>query len=162
MPERTQAPTIPVSREPVSLLAVDRAVAELRQGRMVVVAAARGRAALALAAEAATEATLEALGMRAQSRPVLALTGRRAKVLGLGDKAARPGLPARGANKDLGASSNARGDSPARPDRGASFNARGESVVSPPIGGTARAGKTAIAPKAARKSAGKKTGAVAS
>jgi GTP cyclohydrolase II len=106
MPERSQVPTIPLSREPVSLLAVDRAVAELRQGRMVVVAAARGRAALALAAEAATPATLEALAARAQSRPVLALTGRRAKVLGLSDTGARP---------DRGASFNtARGDSPAR------------------------------------------------
>ena len=89
MPERSQAPTVPLSREPVSLLAVDRAIAELRQGRMVVVADARGGAALALAAEAATPATLEALGARAQNRPVLAITGRRAKVLGLCDKNAR-------------------------------------------------------------------------
>ncbi|MEK7244889.1 MAG: type I DNA topoisomerase, partial [Pseudomonadota bacterium] len=50
----------------------------------------------------------------------------------------RPGLPARGANKDLGATYNARGVKPAR------------------------AGKAAPAPKAARKSAGKKPGAVAS
>ncbi|MEK7245759.1 MAG: GTP cyclohydrolase II [Pseudomonadota bacterium] len=89
MPERSQAPTIPLSREPVSLLAVDRAIAELRQGRMVAVAAARGLSALALAAEAATPATLDVLALRAQSRPVLAITGRRAKVLGLGDKPAR-------------------------------------------------------------------------
>ncbi|MCC7015964.1 MAG: GTP cyclohydrolase II [Rhodospirillales bacterium] len=89
MPDRSAIPTIPLSREPVSLRAVDRAVAELRQGRMVVVAAARGRAALALAAEAATPAALETLAARAQSRPVLALTGRRAKVLGLSDKSTR-------------------------------------------------------------------------
>ena len=89
MPERSEIPTIPLSREPFSLLAVDRSVAELRRGRMVVVAAARGRAALALAAEAATDAALEALEARARSRAVLALTGRRAKVLGLGDKDAR-------------------------------------------------------------------------
>lgn len=84
MPERSELPNIPLSREPVSLLAVDRVVAELRRGHMVVVAAAHGRAALALAAEAATEAALATLGERAQSRPVLVLTGRRAKVLGLG------------------------------------------------------------------------------
>ena len=89
MPERSEIPGVPLSREPVSLLAVERAIAELRQGRMVVVAAARGLSALALAAEAATPATLETLGLRAQSRPVLALTGRRAKVLGLCDKATR-------------------------------------------------------------------------
>jgi GTP cyclohydrolase II len=84
MPERSELPNIPLSREPVSLLAVDRAVAELRRGHMVVIAAAHGRAALALAAEAATESSLDTLARRAQSRPVLVLTGRRAKVLGLG------------------------------------------------------------------------------
>ncbi len=84
MPERSELPNIPLSREPVSLLAVDRAIAELRRGHMVVVAAAHGRAALALAAEAATEPSLDALARHAQSRPVLVLTGRRAKVLGLG------------------------------------------------------------------------------
>ncbi|MBM3582379.1 MAG: GTP cyclohydrolase II [Alphaproteobacteria bacterium] len=84
MPERSELPNIPLSREPVSLLAVDRAVAELRRGHMVVIAAAHGRAALALAAEAATESSLDTLARRTQSRPVLVLTGRRAKVLGLG------------------------------------------------------------------------------
>jgi len=84
MPERSELPNVPLSREQVSLLAVDRAVAELRRGHMVVVAAAHGRAALALAAEAATEPALATLAARAQSRPVLVLTGRRAKVLGLG------------------------------------------------------------------------------
>jgi len=99
MPERSELPNIPLSREPVSLLAVDRAIAELRRGHMVVVAAAHGRAALALAAEAATEPSLDALARHAQSRPVLVLTGRRAKVLGLGGDNQRP-----------------------RPDRGASLN----------------------------------------
>jgi GTP cyclohydrolase II len=79
-----------LSREPVSRLAVDRAVAELRRGRMIVVAAAHGRAALVLAAEAASEDALARLAERANSRMVLALTGRRAKVLGLiGDKESR-------------------------------------------------------------------------
>ena len=89
MPERSDIPPVPLSREPVSLLAVDRAVSELRRGRVVAIAGAGGRAALALAAEAATPATLADLESRARARAVLAITGRRAKVLGLCDSESR-------------------------------------------------------------------------
>ncbi len=89
MPERSDIPSVPLSREPVSLLAVDRAVSELRRGRAVVLAGAGGRAALALAAEAATPEALADLEHRARARAVLAITGRRARVLGLCDSEAR-------------------------------------------------------------------------
>ncbi len=39
--------SIPASREPVTLLAVDRAVSELRRGRMVVLSGGGGEAVLA-------------------------------------------------------------------------------------------------------------------
>ena len=74
---------MPASREPASLLAVDRAVSELRRGRFVAVRAAEGRSALALAAEAITPQGLQALADLAQSGPTLAITARRAEVLGL-------------------------------------------------------------------------------
>ncbi len=89
MPERSDSPSVPASREPVSLLAVDRAVSELRRGRAVVLAGAGGRAALGLAAEAATPEALGELEGRARARAVLAITGRRARVLGLCDSDSR-------------------------------------------------------------------------
>lgn len=85
MSERSDIPPVPASREPVSLLAVDRAVSELRRGRAVALAGAGGRAALCLAAEAVTPEALSELEQRARARAVLAITGRRAKVLGLCD-----------------------------------------------------------------------------
>jgi GTP cyclohydrolase II len=69
----------------MSLLAVDRAVADLRRGQPVVIQGPRGGAALALAAEAVTAERLAALGKLARTDPVLALTSRRASVLGLAD-----------------------------------------------------------------------------
>ncbi len=63
------------------LVAVDRAVAELRRGEPVVLADRDGRAALALAAEMASRPTLARL--RAEgARLYLALTARRAAALG--------------------------------------------------------------------------------
>ena len=64
------------------LIAVDRAIAELRRGGMVLV---RGDTAtvLILAAEAVSDESLAALSRRAGSAPLLAITGRRAGVLGL-------------------------------------------------------------------------------
>lgn len=76
---------MPASREAVSLLAVDRAVSDLRRGRMVVVSAAGGDAALVLAAEGVTPDALAAMKDAAGSPPRLALTARRAAVLGLSE-----------------------------------------------------------------------------
>lgn len=74
---------IPATREPISLLAVQRAVGEIRRGRAVVLAAGQGQAALAQAAEAVTPQGLSALAEIAKAAPLLAITGRRAAVLGL-------------------------------------------------------------------------------
>ena len=81
-----QAPTqqaMPATREPASLLSVDRAVFELRRGRVVCVGAAGGARALVMAAEGATPQTLDDLHALAHTQPVLAITRRRAEVLGL-------------------------------------------------------------------------------
>ena len=77
---------MPVSREAISLLAVDRCVSELRRGRMVAVRGSGGIAALVQAAEAVTDMALQQLGDVAMSDPMLAITGRRGIVLNLTDK----------------------------------------------------------------------------
>ena len=74
---------MPAWREPASLLAVDRAVSEIRRGRAVAVRGGGGAAALVQAAEAVTPPALEALARLAESELQLAITGRRAAVLGL-------------------------------------------------------------------------------
>jgi GTP cyclohydrolase II len=68
---------------PSTLVAVDRAVAELRRGDMVVLQSADGTAALVLAAEAANGETLARLARLAARPPCVVLTGRRAAILGL-------------------------------------------------------------------------------
>lgn len=75
---------MPATREPSSLISVDRAVSELRRGRAVCVNAADGARALVMAAEGATPAALADLARLAGSSPVLAITRRRAEVLSLG------------------------------------------------------------------------------
>ena len=79
--------SMPATREPRSLLSVDRAVSELRRGRMVVIRGHEGRAVLMIAAEAVSEITTDdAFGRLAEiagTSPVLAITNRRAAVLGL-------------------------------------------------------------------------------
>jgi GTP cyclohydrolase II len=65
-------------------LAVDRAVAELRRGGVVIVQPSSGGAVLVQAAEAVTTESLARLAALAGVMPALALTGRRAAVLGLG------------------------------------------------------------------------------
>jgi GTP cyclohydrolase II len=75
--------TVPRSREPFSLLAVERALSELRRGRPVALRCAAGEGLLALAAEAATDDALAELAGRARGPLRLALTARRAAVLGL-------------------------------------------------------------------------------
>ncbi|MGB0669945.1 MAG: GTP cyclohydrolase II RibA [Rhodospirillales bacterium] len=81
---------LPLSRRPVTLITVDRAVAELRRGRAVAIQGAAGRAILALAAEAVTDDTLADLADRAGSTVRLALTRRRGAVLGLALPAGAP------------------------------------------------------------------------
>lgn len=83
MPHRHSSVPMPASREPVSLLAVDRAVADLRRGCLVAIRAGGGDAALALATEALTEEGLEQLRRISQGTVNLAITARRAEVLGL-------------------------------------------------------------------------------
>ena len=84
MPHRFQSKPMPASREPVSLLAVDRCVSELRRGRIVAVRAGGGVSALVLAAEAVTPDGLVDISVMSCNRPVLAVTQRRARVMGLG------------------------------------------------------------------------------
>ncbi|MFN3076103.1 MAG: GTP cyclohydrolase II [Alphaproteobacteria bacterium] len=73
----------PVGTPPASLVAVDRAVAELRRGGMVVVIGERaGEFVVIQAAEAATPASLAALVTLVGEPPSLALSSRRAAVLG--------------------------------------------------------------------------------
>jgi len=86
MPHRFKLIKMPASREPVSLLAVDRCVSELRRGRMVCVRGGGGVAALVLAAEAVTDESLKQLATIANAEPGLALTARRGLVLKLTDQ----------------------------------------------------------------------------
>lgn len=83
MPHRFELIPMPATREPVSLLAVNRAVSELRRGLVVAVRGAAGRAVLVQAAESVTPQALEKLAAMSHSAPALAITGRRAAVLGL-------------------------------------------------------------------------------
>jgi GTP cyclohydrolase II len=72
----------PTQPAPPPLIAVDRAVAELRRGAVVAVRGADSRVAYVLAAEAATADTIEQLTTLAGSRPFMMLTNRRVAVLG--------------------------------------------------------------------------------
>ncbi|MBF0247958.1 MAG: GTP cyclohydrolase II [Alphaproteobacteria bacterium] len=83
MPHRQHITTMPATREPASLLTVDRAVFELRRGRIVAIAAHGGARALVMAAEGIMESTLSDLRAMAGGEPHLALTRRRAEVLDL-------------------------------------------------------------------------------
>lgn len=81
--------SIPASREPVTLLAVDRAVSEFRRGRPVAIRGGKGSEILAQAAEAVTSEGLEQLAGLSQSSPTLSITSRRASVLHLADTAGK-------------------------------------------------------------------------
>lgn len=89
MPHRHMSISMPASREPVSLLAVDRAVSELRRGRPVVLQGTGGAAALTLAVEAVTSQGLNELTGLAHADFRLAITARRAEGLGLAHGDAR-------------------------------------------------------------------------
>jgi GTP cyclohydrolase II len=81
---------MPASREPVSLLAVDRAVSEIRRGRTVAIRGAGGRAMAVLAAEGVTRTRLAELAALGRSAPVLVITARRAAVLDLAQPTLNP------------------------------------------------------------------------
>lgn len=82
-PQNIKTPIMPASREPVSLLSVDRAISELRRGRMVCVHGGGGHVVLTRAAESVTDAALTEISQLAESEVLLALTARRASILGL-------------------------------------------------------------------------------
>ncbi len=73
---------MPATREPASLLSVDRAVSELRRGRVIAIQGGNGHPLLAIAAEGITDFKLQELTDFTGNVPVLALTSRRATVLG--------------------------------------------------------------------------------
>jgi len=81
--------SMPATREPASLLSVDRAVSELRRGRIVAIQGGDGSAILAQAAEGTTEQGLQDLTELSGNDPILALTARRAIVLGFGEPAGK-------------------------------------------------------------------------
>ena len=81
MTRRPELVQMPASREPMSLLSVDRSVSELRRGRMIAIRGHEGQAALMLAAEAVTDAGLQRLAQVAGDAPGLVVTARRAAVL---------------------------------------------------------------------------------
>jgi len=74
--------SIPATREPVSLLTVDRAVSELRRGQIIAILGGDGKALLIQAAEGVTDTGLASLENLTGNAPFLALTARRAMVLG--------------------------------------------------------------------------------
>ncbi|HUN48172.1 MAG TPA: GTP cyclohydrolase II [Stellaceae bacterium] len=80
----------PLPAEPSALVAIDRAITELRRGGFVVLRAPDA-ALLLLAAEAVTDVALADLARLAGAKPALAITRRRAAVLGLVDAPMGPG-----------------------------------------------------------------------
>ena len=92
---------MPASREPVSLLSVDRAVSELRRGRFVALNGSGG-AFLVLAAEGATPDMLAELRDVSRSVPSVAITATRARVLGLAETAGKIVTVSAGRGLDAG------------------------------------------------------------
>jgi len=80
---------MPASREAVSLLAVDRAISELRRGRIVAIRGNNGSAAVAQSAEGLTQESLDHLADIAAAEPAFSITARRAAVLGFAEPAGK-------------------------------------------------------------------------
>jgi len=85
MPHRTSLQGPDQGPDAKALLAVDRAVSDLRRGGIVVVRGGNQDTKLILAAEGATTARLDRLIELSAGNPYLAVTGKRAEVLGLSD-----------------------------------------------------------------------------
>ena len=88
-PKSAELYEVPAARAPITVLSVERAMGELRRGRPVVVRGGGGHAVLALAAEAMGPESLQQLHDIAGSAPTLAITARRAAVLGLAESAGK-------------------------------------------------------------------------
>lgn len=73
----------PASRAPLTVLSVERAIGEIRRGRPVTVIGGGGKAMLCVAAETMRPEKVEELRQITGNDPVLAITARRAAVLGL-------------------------------------------------------------------------------
>src|SRR3982750_3524965 len=71
------------SRTATALAAVERAMAELRRGGIVVLRAERGRGGLVIPAESCGPRALQRLQGLAQEAPVLVTTRRRAEAIGM-------------------------------------------------------------------------------
>lgn len=88
-PKSAELYEVPAARAPITVLSVERAMGELRRGRPVVVRGGGGHTVLALAAEAMSPESLQQLHDIAGSAPALAVTARRAAVLGLAESAGK-------------------------------------------------------------------------
>jgi len=82
-PYSVTADGIPATRAPLSRLAVDRAVSELRRARPVVIGPSAGTGLLVAAAEGIHDKMLHLLAETGASDITLAITGKRAEVIGL-------------------------------------------------------------------------------
>ncbi len=80
---------VSAARAPLTVLSVERAMGELRRGRPVVVRGGGGHAVLTLAAEAMSTENLKLIQDISGTVPALAITARRASVLGLADSAGK-------------------------------------------------------------------------
>lgn len=67
-----------------SLLAVDRAISDIRRGQIVIIDGEEGALTLALAAEGATKSAIQRLKSLSQNQPHLILSAKRVQTLGLG------------------------------------------------------------------------------
>ena len=73
----------PKSHDVLSLIDVDRAISELRQGRFVAICGANGEALIAQASEGLSQESFHKLAQVADGAPSLTITARRAAVFGL-------------------------------------------------------------------------------
>jgi GTP cyclohydrolase II len=86
MPHRLALSANETSPARSSLLAVNRAVSDLRRGGIIVLRGGDKTTLLVMAAEAATPAGLDRLRDLGGDEPFLVITGRRAVILGIGDR----------------------------------------------------------------------------